>query len=117
MWFIFPQLAGLGHSSMARRYAIRDITAARAYLRHPVLGARLAECTGLVLQVPGRRIDKILGTPDDLKFRSCMTLFAAADPEAPCYSEALQQYFGGQPDVRTLAILSAGLAVRQQDLL
>jgi len=104
MWFVFPQLAGLGHSAMARRYAIASLDEARAYLRHPILGPRLIECTGLVNRVEGRSIHQILGSPDDLKFRSSMTLFAAADGEA-IFQDALAKYFGGVPDALTIEAL------------
>ena len=105
MWFVFPQLAGLGSSPMARQYAINSLPEAAAYLAHPVLGARLRECTQLLLDVKGRDISDILGYPDDLKFRSSMTLFAALDNAPPLFSAALQQYFAGEPDARTLEIL------------
>ena len=102
MWFVFPQLAGLGHSAMARRYALGSLAEAQAYLAHPVLGARLAECTGLVNAVEGRSALEILGSPDDLKFRSSMTLFAAARPDVAVFAQALGRYFGGVPDEATL---------------
>jgi uncharacterized protein (DUF1810 family) len=105
MWFVFPQLAGLGHSAMAQRYALAGREEALAYLRHPLLGPRLRECTALVLAVPGRSLLQILGTPDDLKFRSSMSLFAAVAPDEPLFAAALQQYFSGAPDPRTLALL------------
>jgi uncharacterized protein (DUF1810 family) len=105
MWFVFPQIAGLGYSSMAQRYAIGSRAEAAAYESHPVLGARLRECTGLVKAVEGRTAHEILGSPDDLKFRSCMTLFTlcAADPTP--YREALDKYFGGETDPLTVARL------------
>lgn len=106
MWFVFPQLAGLGYSAMARHYGIVSLAEACAYLAHPVLGARLLDCTSLVNAVEGRTIAQILGGPDDLKFRSSMTLFAAADPDAPVFREALSRYFGGVPDPRTTGLLS-----------
>jgi uncharacterized protein (DUF1810 family) len=102
MWFVFPQIQGLGSSSMAQRYALASREEARAYHRHPVLGARLQQCTRLVLQIEGRPIDEIFGYPDQLKFRSCMTLFAQAVPEEPIYRAALQKYFAGEPDALTL---------------
>ncbi|MCU1350208.1 MAG: amino calpastatin [Acidobacteria bacterium] len=102
MWFIFPQLAGLGHSSMAQTYAIGSIAEARVYLDHPILGARLRECTRLVCAVDNRTIHQIFGSPDDLKFRSSMTLFARAAPEEAVFEEALAKYFAGEPDPRTL---------------
>ncbi len=105
MWFIFPNIQGLGSSGMARRYAVASREEARAYHEDPLLGARLRECTRLVLDVEGRRIEQIFGYPDDLKFHSCMTLFAKVAPEEPSYREALQKYFAGEPDPRTCAIL------------
>ena len=105
MWFVFPQLEGLGHSAMARGYAIGSLAEAQAYLGHPVLGPRLVECTGLVNALEGRPIRDILGSPDDLKFRSSMTLFAAARPGPSPFREALDGYFGGEPDPRTVEML------------
>ena len=104
MWFVFPQVAGLGFSAMSQRYAIGSREEARAYLAHPVLGARLIECTRLVLAVQGRSINAILGAPDDAKFRSSMTLFGAVSDE-PIFDEALAKYFAGQRDDATLGIL------------
>jgi uncharacterized protein (DUF1810 family) len=105
IWFIFPQLAGLGHSPMAQRFAIGTREEAVAYLGHGVLGPRLSECTALVNAVEGRTIREILGSPDDLKFCSSMTLFGAvsSDPE---FAEALRKFHGGTPDRRTLALLA-----------
>ena len=105
MWFVFPQLEGLGVSAMAQRYAIRSLTEARAYLAHPVLGPRLRDCTDAVLAVRGRSARQIFGPPDDMKFRSSMTLFALATPEELRFQEALDRYFEGRPDARTLEIL------------
>jgi len=105
MWFIFPQLHGLGHSAMAQRYAIASRQEAEAYLRHPLLGKRLQECTTLVNAVQGRSVQQILGAPDDLKFHSCMTLFAAVAPAEPVFAQALQKYFAGARDPATLALL------------
>jgi uncharacterized protein (DUF1810 family) len=102
MWFIFPQIAGLGHSGMAMRYAISSLAEAVAYLEHPVLGSRLRECARLVTAVEGRSIDQILGYPDDLKFRSSMTLFAHAGPDEGGFRDALQKYFAGVEDPLTL---------------
>jgi len=102
VWFIFPQVAGLGHSPMARRYAISSLTEARAYLEHPVLGPRLRECTQLMLNVEGRPALAILGSPDDLKFRSCMTLFAYAAPGEPLFRQALDKYSDGEEDPLTV---------------
>ncbi|MFI4933059.1 MAG: DUF1810 domain-containing protein [Caulobacterales bacterium] len=101
MWFVFPQIAGLGSSPMAIRYAIASRAEARAFLEHPVLGARLRELTGLVNQVSGRSAQAIFGSPDDLKFRSSMTLFDAVAPGG-VFGEALQRYFGGVGDRLTL---------------
>lgn len=105
MWFIFPQLAGLGHSGMARRYALASREEARRYWEHPVLGPRLKECTQLVLECGEKDAHRIFGSPDDLKFRSSMTLFALAVPEEPLFQTALEQFYGGQPDPRTLDLL------------
>jgi uncharacterized protein (DUF1810 family) len=110
MWFIFPQIAGLGRSETARRYAISSRDEAAGYLEHPVLGARLRECTGLVLLVEGRSIDRILGSPDDLKFRSSLTLFAHAGVDPQIFRDALEKYFGGGEDPLTLERLSAAKA-------
>jgi uncharacterized protein (DUF1810 family) len=110
MWFIFPQLAGLGSSPAARRYAITSVEEARAYLAHPVLGARLRECTRLVNRIEGRTIEEIFGYPDHLKFRSCMTLFACAAGEAgdaPLFREALRKYFAGEEDPLTRELLTS----------
>jgi len=104
MWFIFPQLAGLGLSSMAQRYALSSRDEARAYLGHAVLGPRLRECTALVNAVEGRTVREILGSPDDLKFHSSMTLFAAVSSE-PVFAAAIGKFYGGTPDQRTLELL------------
>jgi uncharacterized protein (DUF1810 family) len=105
MWFVFPQLAGLGFSPMAQRYAIASLAEARAYLAHPVLGTRLRECTELVLAIDGKSAHDIFGAPDDLKFRSCLTLFAEAAPDEIVFNVALEKYFEGAKDPRTLALL------------
>ena len=104
MWFIFPQLAGLGHSAMAQHYALRSRDEAVAYLGHGLLGPRLRECTALVNAVEGRTIHDILGSPDDLKFHSSMTLFAAVSPE-PEFAKAIAKFYGGTPDRKTLELL------------
>jgi len=108
MWFVFPQLQGLGASSMAERYAIASLAEARAYLAHPLLGERLRRCTQLVNRIEGRTAQAILGYPDYLKFRSCMTLFALAaeDGDEP-FSAALAKYFAGGEDPRTRELLAA----------
>jgi uncharacterized protein (DUF1810 family) len=108
MWFIFPQLAGLGHSPMAQRYAIVSLAEARAYLAHGVLGPRLVECTRLVNAIEGRSIHAIFGSPDDMKFRSSMTLFSRAAPDQSVFRDALGRYFGGAEDPRSVELLGAG---------
>jgi uncharacterized protein (DUF1810 family) len=109
IWFIFPQMKGLGHSSQANYYGIGSLEEAVAYLRHPVLGPRLGRCARLVTLVEGRTIREILGSPDDLKFRSSMTLFAraAVDAEIPPtdFNDALKKYFKDEADPLTLALL------------
>jgi len=107
MWFIFPQMKGLGHSGMADYYGIASRQEAEAYLAQPVLGARLRKCTRLVNRVEGRSIEQILGYPDNLKFRSSMTLFAAAASGDPIFDDALQKYFDGKPDPLTLKLLGS----------
>ncbi len=105
MWFIFPQLTGLGRSSMAQRFAISSLAEARAYLGHPVLGPRLRECATIVAGIDGRAIGEIFGAPDDRKFHSSMTLFARAVPDEAIFSECLRRFFGGDEDPETLARL------------
>jgi uncharacterized protein (DUF1810 family) len=102
MWFIFPQIEGLGHSAMTRKFAISSREEAEAYLKHPVLGPRLRECSRLVTLVKKRSIDEIFDYPDDLKFRSSMTLFAYATSENQVFKDALQKYFGAESDRSTL---------------
>ncbi|HET8633543.1 MAG TPA: DUF1810 domain-containing protein [Gemmatimonadales bacterium] len=104
MWFIFPQIAGLGMSETSRRYAIRDLDEARAYLTHPILGARLKQCARLLLDVPDRSAHEILGSPDDLKLRSCATLFALVSPAGSVFHQLLDRFYGGQEDTRTLEL-------------
>ena len=106
MWFVFPQLAGLGFSAMAQQYAIASLEEARAYLAHPLLGPRLRECSALVLAAPEPDAHGIFGSPDDLKFRSCMTLFAGAAPQEAVFRACLDRFFGGEPDPRTIALLA-----------
>jgi uncharacterized protein (DUF1810 family) len=101
MWFLFPQIAGLGKSPMAQHYAIASLAEARAYLDHPVLGARLRELTRLVLAIEGKMAHEIFGSPDDIKFRSSMTLFDAVSP-GDVFAAALDKYFGGARDPLTL---------------
>jgi len=105
MWFIFPQIAGPGHSELARRYALSSLEEARAYLAHSVLGSRLRECSLLVADVQGSSAEEIFGYPDDMKFRSSMTLFAQAASDNAVFNDCLRKYFGGEPDPLTLARL------------
>jgi uncharacterized protein (DUF1810 family) len=105
MWFIFPQIRGLGESPMAITYAIASRAEATAYLKHPVLGPRLKECTSLVTDVPERAIAQILPYPDNLKFHSCMTLFAEIAPGEEVFQTALRQFYAGQPDTATLKLI------------
>lgn len=102
MWYIFPQIKGLGSSKNAHKFAISSREEAEAYLKHPILGSRLRECTQLVSIVEGRSADQIFGDPDNLKFRSSMTLFANATSDNGVFKDALQKYFGGEPDSLTL---------------
>lgn len=106
MWFVFPQLAGLGSSAMAQRYAISSLEEARAYLEHPVLGARLRKCCEQVLAIPHTGLHTIFGSPDDRKFRSCMTLFELAAPSDDLFRRCLDRFCEGQPDLATLALLA-----------
>ena len=105
MWFVFPQLDGLGTSATSRRYAIRSLEEAGAYLRHPVLGARLVECTEAVNALEGLSASRIFGTPDDRKFRSCMTLFELVSGSGSPFDSALAKYFSGERDPRTLELV------------
>lgn len=105
MWFIFPQIAGLGHSHMAQRYALHSLEEAQRYAGHAILGERLRRCTRLVCEVKNRDLPDIFGYPDDLKFHSSMTLFALAVPEEALFSSALEKYFGGRKDAKTMQIL------------
>ena len=105
MWYVFPQVVGLGSSATAQHYGIRDAEEARAYLAHPVLGQRLIECAEAICSVTGRSAREILGTPDDLKLRSCATLFAQVSPPGSVFDRVLRRYYDGQPDQATLALL------------
>jgi uncharacterized protein (DUF1810 family) len=107
MWFVFPQLCGLGSSPMAERYGISSLEEARAYLRHDLLGPRLRECTGLVNQVQGRSVAEIFGSPDDLKLCSSMTLFARATDDNADFVALLDRYYGGRQDPVTVTRLTA----------
>jgi uncharacterized protein (DUF1810 family) len=105
MWFVFPQLKGLGKSAMAQKYALGSLNEAEDYLRHPVLGPRLRECTRLVNAVEGKTIHQIFGSPDDRKFHSSVTLFAQATADNQVFIDAIQKYFGGAYDPVTLELL------------
>jgi uncharacterized protein (DUF1810 family) len=106
MWFIFPQVRGLGSSEISKRFAISSRKEASAYLNHPILGQRLKECTHLVVALEGRSSCDIFGSVDDKKFRSCMTLFAEISQGDQIFNQALQKYFDGVPDALTLKLLS-----------
>ena len=105
MWYIFPQFDGLGFSATSKRYAIKSIAEAEAYLRHPVLGPRLRECCEAVLGVEGRSAHEIFGSPDDMKLRSCATLFACVSSEGSVFDRLLSKYFQGKRDGKTLSLL------------
>ena len=105
MWFVFPQIAGLGFSPMSQRYAISSLEEARAYLAHPTLGARLRECARLLLETTGRTAEDIFGSIDAMKLRSSMTLFGRAVPQEPLFGQVLNRFFGGVPDDATDARL------------
>jgi len=105
MWYVFPQLDGLGFSSTARFYAIKSLDEARAYLAHPVLGARLRECAEAALGVEGRSAFDIFGSPDDMKLRSCATLFVCVSPSGSVFHRLLEKFYDGEPDRKTLRLL------------
>ena len=107
MWFIFPQNAGLGTSETSRLFAIKDIAEARDYLRHPILGPRLIECSEILLSIDGRSVRDIFGSPDDMKLKSCMTLFATISPRESIFEKVLDHFYGGERDNRTLELLAA----------
>ena len=106
MWFVFPQLGALGRSGTARFYGIEDLEHARRYLAHPVLGPRLLECTRAVLAHGDKTAHAIFGSPDDLKFRSCMTLFNLAGPQHPEFRQAIELFYGSEPDPVTVGLLT-----------
>ncbi|TDV60785.1 DUF1810 domain-containing protein [Pseudomonas sp. LP_7_YM] len=108
MWFVFPQLKGLGHSEMAQRYGISGREEALAYLQHPCLGARLESCCSALLQWRQRSATEIMGSPDDLKLRSSMTLFASVAPQSPLFQKVIDAFFGGTPDSATVSRLRQG---------
>ena len=105
MWFVFPQLQGLGRSDMAGRFAISGLAEARAYLQHELLGPRLEACVAAVLQHRGVSAERIFGSPDDLKLRSCLTLFKSVPSSPAVYQQALEQFYSGEPDRKTLLLL------------
>lgn len=105
MWFVFAQLRGLGHSEMAKRFAISGLAEARAYLQHDVLGPRLEECVKILLSHHDKSATQIFGSPDDMKLRSCLTLFLAVSPTSTLYQQALDQFYSGEADGRTVALL------------
>jgi len=105
MWFIFPQFAGLGFSSTSRRYAIKSAAEAKAYLAHPILGPRLIECAEAALGVEGRSALDIFGSPDDMKLRSCATLFAGVSPDGSVFHRLIDEFFDGKPDEKTIRLL------------
>jgi uncharacterized protein (DUF1810 family) len=113
MWFIFPQIGGLGQSPMSERYAIRSLAEAQAYLAHPLLGARLRECAGLVLEITGRTAEEVFGRIDTRKLRSCMTLFHRAAPNEPVFRQVLDRFFH-TADPMTDALLEAAGRSRAQ---
>lgn len=106
MWFVFPQLAALGRSATARYYGIADLAQAGAYLRHPVLGPRLVHCARLVLALEGRSASQVFGFPDELKLRSCMTLFESVAHSDPVFGQVLDRLYGGERDSATLRLLN-----------
>lgn len=114
MWFVFPQLRGLGHSTMAERYGISGAEEARAYVSHPVLGPRLLECTDLVLAIELKSATDIFGSPDDLKLRSCLTLFECVAPQHPAFALALEKLFGGERDAASVTMLRRLDATRRR---
>jgi uncharacterized protein (DUF1810 family) len=109
MWFIFPQVESLGRTEIAKRYAIKSLGEAKAYVSHPVLGRRLQECTELVLAIDSKSANDIFGHPDDLKFKSSMTLFLVAMPKIDLFQRAINKYFDGYQDGLTLDFIDAGL--------
>jgi uncharacterized protein (DUF1810 family) len=114
MWYVFPQFDGLGFSPTSRRYSIKSVAEARAYLAHPVLGPRLTECAEAALRVEGRSALEVFGSPDDMKLRSCATLFAHVSPAGSVFERLLDRYFAGQRDDRTLRLIAAAPTTRQE---
>ena len=110
MWYVFPQYDGLASSATSKYYALRSLAEADAYLRHPILGARLSECVEALCAIEGRSAAAIFGFPDDVKLRSCATLFASVSPPGSVFERLLTKYFAGEPDVRTLRLIGASRA-------
>jgi len=108
MWYIFPQYQGLGSSPTSRRYAIKSMAEASAYLQHPILGPRLLECAEAALGVTGRSAHELFGSPDDMKLQSCATLFASVSPPESVFERLLKKYFDGTRDEKTLSLLGSG---------
>ncbi|MFI5158295.1 MAG: DUF1810 domain-containing protein [Sphingobacteriales bacterium] len=108
MWFIFPQIQGLGFSETSRYYAIQDLHEAKAYLNHPILGARIIDICTELLKLDGHNASEVFGSPDDLKLKSSMTLFASVRGANPVFQSVLEKFFGGEKDKRTLQLLTAG---------
>jgi uncharacterized protein (DUF1810 family) len=106
MWYVFPQLDGLGSSPITKRYSLKSEAEARAYLDHPVLGQRLVECAEAILRVEGKSAREILGSPDDLKLKSCATLFARVSPPGSVFEQTLEKFYSGEPDAATLGLLA-----------
>lgn len=106
MWFIFPQIRGLGHSPMSIRYSIENVAEAEIYLAHPVLGPRLVEISQQLLEIGGKSAHDIFGSPDDMKLSSCMTLFSLIEGAPDIFQQVLNKYFNGRPDVRTLTLIN-----------
>jgi len=106
MWYVFPQLDGLGSSPITKRYSIKSEAEARAYLDHPVLGQRLVDCAEAILRVEGKSAREILGSPDDLKLKSCATLFARVSPPGSVFERILEKFYSGEPDAATLRLLA-----------
>ncbi len=115
MWYIFPQIDGLAFSSTSRRYAIKSVNEARAYLAHPILGPRLQECAEAVVRLEGRSAREIFGSPDDLKLRSCATLFACVSPPDSVFERLLKKYYQGRRDDRTLQLLGISPSLGADD--
>jgi len=105
MWFIFPQIDGLGHSATSKYYSIKSINEAKEYIDHPILGKRLLECSNIILQIEGKSVEDIFGYPDYLKLKSCMTLFNYAVPKHKVFADVLNKYFAGEQDEQTISIL------------